>query len=57
MVKAQVIGAAEDTTAVRLPADPPAHDRQKTESVNGELRHAQTNEVRSAGVKSQSMCS
>jgi len=28
-VKTQVIGAAEDTTAVCLPADPQAHGRQK----------------------------
>ena len=29
LVKTQVIRAAEDTTAVCLPADPPAHGRQK----------------------------
>ena len=29
MVKTQVMGAAEDITAVRLPADPPTHGRQK----------------------------
>ena len=28
------IGAAEDTTAVCLPADPPAHGRQKERMVN-----------------------
>ena len=59
------MGAAEDTTAVRLPADPPA------QRVNGVInlpaarnhcpgrncspwyRYAQTNGTRSAGVKSQ----
>ena len=30
----QVMDAAEDTTAVRLPADPPAHGRQKEWMVN-----------------------
>ena len=30
----QAIGAAEDTTAVCLPADPPAHGRQKERMVN-----------------------
>ena len=29
LVKTQTIGAAEDITAVSLPADPPAHGRQK----------------------------
>ena len=34
MFRTQAIGAAEDSTAVCLPADPPAHGRQKERMVN-----------------------
>ena len=77
MIRTQAIGAAEDTTAVCLPADPPAHGRQKERMVNYIFvislaaahndcpcrncspwcRYAQANETRSAGVKSQLICS
>ena len=75
--RTQAIGAAEDTTGVCLPADPPAHGRQKERMVNFIFVrtlaaahndcpyrncspwyiYVQANETRSAGVKSQLICS
>ena len=77
LVKTQVIGAAEDTTAVCLPADPPhcggknewmvnyifvrtlaaAHNDCPCQNCNPWFRYALANERRSAGVKSQLICS